>query len=294
MTRFTSTASERDRIFVHRPSSARLGMATVTLTPSRVDPPPPYSTALARPISLQPSAMPPPPPSSVSPRRKIAMSRDLENPFLIKRERERGRAKQAGLGDELFTVRREALGNVDTNHHLLNNASTSTLTSVSRPPVPIFHTSIPKPPLVPDVFTHTGGKRPADYAPGESRKRRALDDVRVQDQRAAKESDQERWRNKWIKSFPTLTFHFDVGAQEGPGRLLKARTTKMGAVSRPFCQFDDPSLDERRRTDDRSVESRTIFLHKSHTSHRQERHVAVQAETRECTITPKFAQESLL
>jgi hypothetical protein len=45
------------------------------------------------------------------------------------------------------------------------------------------------------------------------------------------EVEQEKWRMKWIKSFPTLTFHFEVEADQGVGKGLKARATKMGAVS---------------------------------------------------------------
>lgn len=198
----------------------RRGMATITLTPSRVDlqPGPSYSAkSTCNKITLQPSAMPPPPPSSVSPRK---MARDLENPFLMKRA-------LPTAADDVFTApststKRAALGPLNANHNL----------NSPRPPIPNFHTAIPKPPLIPDVFTITHKRSAAEDGGQVQRKRRALNDVRIQDQRAAaRESEQEKWRSKWIKSFPTLTFHFDVGAQEGPGRLLKARTTKMGAVS---------------------------------------------------------------
>jgi hypothetical protein len=43
--------------------------------------------------------------------------------------------------------------------------------------------------------------------------------------------EEERWRAKWIKVFPTLVFHFEIGTEES-GKGLKGRVLKMGAVSR--------------------------------------------------------------
>jgi regulatory subunit for Cdc7p protein kinase len=45
--------------------------------------------------------------------------------------------------------------------------------------------------------------------------------------------EEERWRAKWIKVFPTLVFHFEIGTEES-GKGLKGRVLKMGAVSRSF------------------------------------------------------------
>jgi hypothetical protein len=42
---------------------------------------------------------------------------------------------------------------------------------------------------------------------------------------------QESWREKWLKTFPTLIFYFELGADEGVGRGLRQRVLNMGAVS---------------------------------------------------------------
>ena len=145
---------------------------------------------------------------------------------------------------------RAALALVDTNQ---NQASGSG--SKSKLPT-VYHTSIPKAPVVPDVFTPMAGgqkrgneNRDRDRDGGKEGdrpvKRRALEEVgtitasgtnpaRARDSktsRSAAESEQEKWRAKWLKSFPTLTFHFEVEAEQGIGKGLKARAIKMGAVS---------------------------------------------------------------
>jgi regulatory subunit for Cdc7p protein kinase len=44
--------------------------------------------------------------------------------------------------------------------------------------------------------------------------------------------EEENWRAKWIKLFPGLVFHFEVGAEQGSaGRAMMNRVLKMGAVS---------------------------------------------------------------
>ena len=238
--------------------------------PSRVEIIPPHQLQLQL---LQPSTMAPPSHTTASPRRGPMMVNDKENPFLVSGRY--GGPSKGGPGvhvpsnDDVFfvnpakkpsgmdSVRRQALGDRDTNDHTLtpNNAVASGSTSKSqllhshRPPVPVFHTSIPKPSPVPDVFSHshhshshttahtqtTGIKRSAEtLQDGDRNKRRVLEDVRTQDQRAARLDEQEKWKLKWMKSFPTLTFHFEMGAQLGPGKGLVNRTTKMGAVSRLY------------------------------------------------------------
>ena len=44
-------------------------------------------------------------------------------------------------------------------------------------------------------------------------------------------AEEDMWRAKWIKIFPTLVFHFEVGLGQGNGKALVNRVTKMGAVS---------------------------------------------------------------
>jgi len=136
---------------------------------------------------------------------------------------------------------RAALGLIDTNQ---NQPVASGSGSHSKVPT-VYHTSIPKPPLLPDVFTPHGQKRVNDENDGEERPRKktttngsntttANNVSRARDLKALRkdvEIEQEKWRVKWIKSFPTLTFHFEVEADQGVGKALKARATKMGAVS---------------------------------------------------------------
>lgn len=140
---------------------------------------------------------------------------------------------------------RAALGLIDTNQFNLN-ATASGSGSNSKIPT-VYHTAIPKPPLLPDVFTPHGQKRLNDENDegGERPKKRtatnettnmtASNVTKARDQKLTRrdlELEQEKWRMKWIKSFPTLTFHFEVEAEQGAGKGLKARASKMGAVSR--------------------------------------------------------------
>jgi hypothetical protein len=142
---------------------------------------------------------------------------------------------------------RAALGLIDTNQNQSNSNSQASGSTSKLPTV--YHTSIPKPPLLPDVFTPHGQKRlndendNGDEGDERPRKRTTINEAttgtsnitRARDMSAARknlELEQEKWRVKWIKSFPTLTFHFEVEAEQGPGKGLKARAIKMGAVSR--------------------------------------------------------------
>jgi len=165
---------------------------------------------------------------------------------------------------------RAALGSIDTNQ---NQPVASGSGSNSKVPT-VYHTSIPKPPLLPDVFTPHGQKRVNDENDGEERPRKKTTTIasntttgnnvsRARDLKAARkdvEIEQEKWRVKWIKSFPTLTFHFEVEADQGVGKALKARATKMGAVSQvvlPKSWADE-------------VENRTVLFGKGHSSCGQE------------------------
>ena len=116
--------------------------------------------------------------------------------------------------------------------HLNTNASRPTSRETSRVST---STSIPRPAPIPDVFASTekgaitarvsfpNGKRERENPPQSTTKRAKVD-------KAAK-TEEEAWRSKWIKSFPTLVFHFEIGA-EGHGRMLENRVKSMGAVSR--------------------------------------------------------------
>lgn len=49
--------------------------------------------------------------------------------------------------------------------------------------------------------------------------------------------EEEKWRNRWLAMFPTLVFYFEADLEDGAGRTMKSRVTKMGAVS-----FDNLSI----------------------------------------------------
>lgn len=262
-----------DVTHLHHPSPIRLNKPRAQLEPSALPPPPPSvsprrvpyrdardenHTANAKAkananvdvqgnINVNPFLMPGRLETSATQRRRSTATVQVDDNDNI----DRGDRGIMGKKTIMPLPARAALGNINTNRtpgppstsaksQLLTQTQTQTVT---RPPVPSFQNAIPRPSLVPDVFSGAGGgagstKRSVnalDLAAegGDRGKRRVLQDIRTQDaqQRSARESEQEKWRSKWMKSFPTLTFHFDVGAQDGPGRVLKARTTKMGAVS---------------------------------------------------------------
>ncbi|KLT43247.1 hypothetical protein CC85DRAFT_244511 [Cutaneotrichosporon oleaginosum] len=43
------------------------------------------------------------------------------------------------------------------------------------------------------------------------------------------EKEQEAWVAKWQQAFPNLTFHFELGTEEGLGRKMRPRVLKLGA-----------------------------------------------------------------
>jgi hypothetical protein len=198
----------------------------------------------------------PPPPPSVSPKPFTVASRFIARPNFPDQEDVFYTPSSKQSLDKGKERERAALGLIDTNHYNASapgSASASTSRSGSKPPT-VYHTSIPKPPLLPDVFTpQSGQKRLIDeneYGEERPRKRIATNDTAITTGNATRardakrerkdlEMEQERWRGKWIKSFPTLTFHFEVEAEQGIGKGLKARAVKMGAVSHvyPYCLF---------------------------------------------------------
>ena len=111
---------------------------------------------------------------------------------------------------------------------------------------PSIVNSIPRPALSPDVFAPCQSgpsiqsikhpvKRPHESASASCTllKRIKVDERReiAANNALAHRVEEERWTTKWIKVFPTLVFHFEIGAEEGAGKSLAARVTKMGAVS---------------------------------------------------------------
>lgn len=80
--------------------------------------------------------------------------------------------------------------------------------------------SIPKPVSTPDVFNteRTKPKRSIENGTTGTSKRARLD----------AKAEEESWRARWIKQFPGLTFHFEIGAED---KVMESRVKLMGAVS---------------------------------------------------------------
>lgn len=184
--------------------------------------------------ALQPSAMPAPTPSV--------------SPFLLPQKFDK-RPTLLGQHDK-DKENVHAIQRTQSNTHTaLSVRQTNAEASTSRLPPKTkslsFQTAIPHLPAVPDVFTpaashsdqyETSSKRAGTDLPSSvpaKKRREALGDGdNSLNSTAAKrqESQQDVWRQKWIKSFPTLIFHFELGAEEGSGKGLKSRAIKMGAV----------------------------------------------------------------
>ncbi|WWD05102.1 hypothetical protein V865_003174 [Kwoniella europaea PYCC6329] len=131
---------------------------------------------------------------------------------------------------------REVLASVNTN---IASKSRNALSSL-----------IPRPSATPDVFapefkaTPTGtptnnvdavfsSKRPRDLTQTSlssvSQKRVKLEKDAVDPAVKTARAEEEKWRAKWVKVFPTLVFHFEIGVEEGAGKNLRHRVSKMGA-----------------------------------------------------------------
>ncbi|WVR06539.1 hypothetical protein IAU60_003570 [Kwoniella sp. DSM 27419] len=153
-------------------------------------------------------------------------------------------------GSKNASASREVLASVNTN---LGGPSTG------KPVKGSSVNSIPRPAVTPDVFApdvlrtthhnetrspstplHSAGKRPRDVASpnlfaGIVKRAKAngtdaglaapVGEPVVRSARA----EEEKWRAKWVKVFPTLVFHFEIGADEGQGKTLRNRVMRMGA-----------------------------------------------------------------
>jgi hypothetical protein len=143
----------------------------------------------------------------------------------------------------------------------MNTNSPSTSTRPTLKPSIDARLAIPKIPIVPDVFAptpiigddspststrkslpsrHTSlSKRTRDgdvenFPPSVPLKRSRLNDVggeKAKERVEKAKAEAEVWRSKWLKHFPTLIFHFELGADEGQGKVLMQRILKMNAVS---------------------------------------------------------------
>lgn len=226
------------------------------ITPSRVELLPIHNPYFG---PLQPSAMPLPPPS-ISPHPAA--------PFNPPPKLDKSRIEQFGANhyDTIASWRkgldgnprpnpstRSVLAEVRPNTALNASASSSASTRfISKSTTTRLSAalSIPRPAPIPDVFapslnasfpsrttslSNLSGKRSRD--PGGASlsvsKRVKVDEKRELAEATARSHklEEEKWRAKWVKVFPTLVFHFEIGAEEGQGKSLVGRVTRMGAVS---------------------------------------------------------------
>nr|XP_019045391.1 hypothetical protein I302_05780 [Kwoniella bestiolae CBS 10118]OCF24321.1 hypothetical protein I302_05780 [Kwoniella bestiolae CBS 10118] len=115
---------------------------------------------------------------------------------------------------------------------------------------PTASSLIPRPSATPDVFapeiktTPDGtsardadaffsSKRPRDltqtHFSSVPQKRVKVEREHIESAVKTARAEEERWRAKWVKVFPTLVFHFEIGVEEGAGKTLRHRVSKMGA-----------------------------------------------------------------
>ena len=137
---------------------------------------------------------------------------------------------------------RDALTDLDTNTTSLAPPAAPRVASTSKPSARAStSTSIPRPAAVPDVFASTEQDRSltakSSLLSASAAQKRARDAATASASTAKKakmekdqQSQEEVWRAKWVKIFPTLIFHFEIGT-EGQGRVLESRVKAMGAVS---------------------------------------------------------------
>jgi regulatory subunit for Cdc7p protein kinase len=145
-------------------------------------------------------------------------------------------ARLPDKGKDLKPPNRTVLGRVNVNASA-TAASAALQKRVARPSAPEVNTlkakhPVPRPAAVADVFGDPKpapalGKRARADAPAQPVKRSRADPAAVK----ALRQEQEQWTAKWQRAFPTLTFHFELGTEEGQGRGMRQRVTKLGAVS---------------------------------------------------------------
>ncbi|WWC70978.1 uncharacterized protein I206_104931 [Kwoniella pini CBS 10737] len=137
-----------------------------------------------------------------------------------------------GTPNTLGSINRDVLGSLNVNTASRSRSSASA--------------TIPRPSATPDVFAPekiTTTQRSADVFLNSAKRSRDLTQTaftsgsakRVKLEREAESAsrtaraEEEKWRAKWVKVFPTLVFHFEIGSEEGAGKYLKQRVTRMGA-----------------------------------------------------------------
>ena len=118
-------------------------------------------------------------------------------------------------------------------------------------PLSLIRKSIPKPALIPDVFgsPRDGSLTPKDGTASSSvhpskrsrdsnaqslPKRPKVEKETADNTSGRHRAEEDKWRAKWVKVFPTLVFHFEIGSDHGPRRALMTRIAEMGAVSEKY------------------------------------------------------------
>nr|XP_018262127.1 uncharacterized protein I303_05142 [Kwoniella dejecticola CBS 10117]OBR84285.1 hypothetical protein I303_05142 [Kwoniella dejecticola CBS 10117] len=117
-------------------------------------------------------------------------------------------------------------------------------TSRSRPSA---SASIPRPSAAPDVFAPevkavsvrrlddlplSNSKRPREasqISPTSGIPKRAKLEREAESVSKIARAEEEKWRAKWVKVFPNLVFHFEIGSEEGAGKYLGHRVSRLGA-----------------------------------------------------------------
>ena len=136
---------------------------------------------------------------------------------------------------------RDALTPLNTNTSIPPRSGTL----FKQPAKPSTLNSIPKPAAIPDVFEadhsqirerSVSGKSVLNTINPNKRGREVVSNHvnGVKKVKTEHQSQEEAWRMKWLKIFPTLIFYFELGT-EGAGKCYENRVKSMGAVSRFFA-----------------------------------------------------------
>lgn len=188
---------------------------------------------------LQPSALPRPPPSP-APRTTTNLNMNTARKIDLVPGTGAGSKPHPQPQARDGAGSRTVLGRVNVNANSSSNLAAALQKRVAaRPQIPVkAKVQIPRPAAAPDVFAPDppkfGKRARTDQTPAAATtaKRPRADASTVKVLRY----EQEQWAAKWLKAFPTLTFHFEIGTEDGAGRGLRARVTKLGAVSSPVLR----------------------------------------------------------
>lgn len=179
---------------------------------------------------------------------------------------------------------RTVLGRVNLN--VASNA-TSIAGGLHKRPTQRPAKTIPRPAAAPDVFGPAPSAQPQSLLGKRARgdpaatslaaaslsKRQRAEATAIAAQ--SHREEQDRWLQKWLKVFPTLVFHFEIGAEEGAGRGLRQRVLGMGAVS--TNHLTQSRLTPRKLINSSRIECHTLLSRMLHL--RRRRSVPVREHT---------------